>query len=86
MQSETPTQAHNRIAKETFVAMAKAVDGAGGDDAALMVVLQSVILGGLLLVEQMYGVSRPVTIERLEEMSEHIRERLAAHTTTGGVA
>lgn len=81
---ETPTEAHNRIATATLTTMAKAVTESGGGDAALMVVLESIVLGTLRLAEEMFGVRRSVSIERLETMTERVCERLAAQRPTNG--
>lgn len=76
---ETPSEAHNRIARETFMAMGREVMARNGDDVELMIVLESVILGGLWLARRAYNVDRRITVERLEAMTERLCERLGAN-------
>lgn len=81
--AETPSEAHNRIASEVFTRMGREVLAAGGSDSDLMVVLESVVLGGLLFAERAYKVDRRVTAERLEAMTERVCGRLAVEARHG---
>lgn len=75
--AETPTERHNRLAGEHVKALGRAVIEGGGNDAELMVVIESLVLGALILNERAFGVSRRGSVERLEGMAERVCERLA---------
>ncbi len=81
--SDDLTKLHNRIAGELVRGIVRPVTEAGGTDASIMVVVESVVLGVLLMNEKAFGVSRPATVERLNEMSLRIEERLAQLSAGG---
>ena len=81
--SDDLTNLHNRIAGELVRGIVRPVTEAGGTDASIMVVVESVVLGVLLMNETAFGVTRPATVERLNEMSLRIEERLAQLSAGG---
>lgn len=69
--------AHNDLA-HTFVRTVLAeVIREGGDDAAVMVVAESTLLGAVLACEKIFGVSRRASVERLNSLVQAVEERLA---------
>ena len=74
----------NAVAREVFTSMGRETLAAGGTDSDLMVILESVIFGGLLFAERAFNVDRRVTVERLELMTERILERLAGEAKRNG--
>lgn len=78
------SEAHNELTN-TFVSTVLAeVIRAGGDDAAVMVVAESTLLGAVLACERVFGVSRPASVERLNSLVQAVEERLAGTDRTGG--
>ncbi|SCM73485.1 hypothetical protein KL86PLE_110086 [uncultured Pleomorphomonas sp.] len=53
---------------------------AGGNDADVMVTLETIVTVGVLFNERVFRVSREVSTERLETLIERVMERLAAAT------
>ena len=67
---------HNEVATKALHAIMEPMTKAGASDAAVMVVLESVILGVLMANERLYGVSRRVSVERLESAVQAVCERM----------
>lgn len=70
------TNAHNLAMLPALKALVEPAIAARGNDASIMVAIESLVLGGILFNERAFGVSRAVSAERLEAMVERIHERL----------
>lgn len=76
--------AHNDLA-HTFVRKVLAeVIREGGDDAAVMVVAETTLLGAVLACEKIFGVSRRGSVERLNHLVQAVEERLAGSDMRDG--
>lgn len=69
------TALHNKLAPELVRALIKAVDDSGGTYLDALVVLESVVFG-VVAVAPKFGFTR--CDEVLDEMCEHVQERLKA--------
>lgn len=67
---------HNRLAPEIVTKLTKEVVAAGGNDADLWLLLESVALGVILVCERQFGATRAVSIESAEMLIEQVFERL----------
>lgn len=67
---------HNKVAIDATRAIVAPMVEAGQSDAAIMVVLESVMLGVVLANERLHDVSRRVSVERLESAVHAVCERL----------
>lgn len=68
---------HNALANAFVRNVLAEVIRDGGDDAAVMVVAESTLLGAVLACEKFFGVSRRVSVERLNSLVQAVEERLA---------
>ncbi|MBS7545670.1 hypothetical protein [Ancylobacter oerskovii] len=75
--SKASMEAHNRIATRIVRELVRDLVEAGADDAAVMLALESVVVGVSRAVEKIFGVSRVVMAEYLEVITERALERLA---------
>ena len=71
-----PSRLHNEVVITALRAIVEPMTKAGASDAAVMVVLESVILGVLVANELLHGVSRRASVERLESAVQAVCERL----------
>lgn len=67
---------HNDLANQFVRKILAEVIGSGGSDAAVMVVAETILLGSVLACEEIFGVSRPVSVERLNTLTQRVEERL----------
>ena len=70
---------HNRVVRSALHAIFDPMAAAGARDDAIMVVIESVVLGVLLTNELVHGCSRRYSTEALETMVNNVLERLAKH-------
>lgn len=77
------SDAHNELTNMFVHAVAGRVIREGGDDAAVMTVAESILLGAVLLCEQVFGVSRAASVERLNSLTQAVEERLAGTDKAG---
>jgi len=67
---------HNRLAPEIVTKLTKEVTAAGGADADLWLMLESIALGVILVCERQFGATRETSIESAEMLIEAVFERL----------
>ena len=70
---------HNTQAGKIVSEIVRPIMDSGGNDAEMMVQLESVVLGVLLVGEKLFSVSRRTSSERLESLTQAVHERLGAH-------
>lgn len=68
---------HNAVTREALTQLVRGTAAAGGKDSDIMVAAESLLLGLLLINEKQFGVSRAVSAERLESLTQAVLERLA---------
>ena len=68
---------HNRLTAKFVREVLRETIAAGGTDSSVMVLLESVVFGGLLANEKLFGVSRRATVELLNSLAQAVEERLA---------
>jgi len=69
--------AHNKLAHAFVQTVIREIIESGGNANSVMVVLESVVLGGLLANERVFGASRRVSAEMLDALALAVAERLA---------
>lgn len=78
------SEAHNELANAFVRTVLAEVIRTGGDDASVMTVAESTLLGAVLACERVFGVSRAASVERLNSLVQAVEERLAGSDRTGG--
>ena len=68
--------AHNASSVAAIRAIVTATLSAGGDECAVLVALESTVLGTLLACEAVFNVDRQLTAANLEVMTQNVLERL----------
>lgn len=76
------TDSHNALANAFVRNVLAEVIRTGGDDAAVMVVAESTLLGAVLACEKIFGVSRRASVERLNSLVQAVEERLSGSYLT----
>lgn len=76
------TDSHNALAGIFVRNVLAEVIRTDGDDAAVMVVAESTLLGAVLACEKIFGVSRRTSVERLNSLVQAVEERLSGSDLT----
>ena len=71
------TEAHNRMAGDIVGQIVRGTIAAGGDDASIMVLLESICLGVLLTNEKHFRLKRTTSAEYMESLTQAVLTRLA---------
>ncbi|MCS0501562.1 hypothetical protein [Ancylobacter mangrovi] len=72
---------HNALANDFVRRILAEVVRDGGNDVAIMVVAETVLLGAVVSCEHLYGVTRRASVERLNALVERVEDRLGGIET-----
>lgn len=76
----TPCAVHDRVAKDLLVRLFcdARVDGRDPSESEILVILESLLLGAMVVTERRFATPRRLAVEQLEMMVERVETRLGA--------
>lgn len=82
----TPCAVHDRVAKDLLFRLFwdARVDGRDPSESEILVILESLLLGAMLVSARRFATPRRLAVEQLEMMVERVETRLGAIPETTG--